>query len=178
MNNGIAIRRLSQDDVAVYKTIRLQSLSAEPDAFASSFSQWARISDDEWRKRLTEPVLVAFVGGIPIGMMALRLNRPVKMAHRAMLTSVYVRADYRGGGTASMLLAAILSCARGAGIRQIELGVRSDNRAALRFYAREGFRSVGRIPRAYLDDRGEVDDILMIRQVGPGSLPPLVPAID
>jgi ribosomal protein S18 acetylase RimI-like enzyme len=178
MISGIVIRRLSQDDIAVYQTIRLESLSTEPDAFASSFAQWACFSDDEWRKRLKEPVLVAFDGDIPIGMMALRLNGAVKMAHRAMLNGVYVRADYRGSGTASMLLAAILSWARDGGIRQIELGVRSDNRAALRFYAREGFRGVGRIPCAYLDDRGAADDILMILQIGPGLLHPLVPVID
>lgn len=178
MTSGIVIRRLSQDDVAVYQTIRLESLSAEPDAFASRYAQWACFSDVEWRRRLAEPVLAALDGDVPIGMMALRLNGPIKMAHRAVLTGVYVRADYRGCGMASMLLGAVLSCARSTGIRQIELGVRSDNPAALRFYRRQGFRQVGRIPCAYMDNRGAADDILMILQVGSGSLRPFLPVID
>jgi ribosomal protein S18 acetylase RimI-like enzyme len=162
MKSAFPIRRLSQHDLAVFKAIRLESLSVEPEAFASSYAQWACFSDDEWRSRLTEPVFVAFDCPEPIGIMALRLNRPAKMAHRAVLTSVYVRARYRSSGVADMLLRAVASSAKDDGIAQIELGVRRDNQAALRFYARNGFRVVGSIPCGYRDERGTAGEILML----------------
>lgn len=170
MNNALSIRRLSKDDLAVFKAIRLESLSAEPGAFASSYAQWACFSDDEWRSRLVDPVLVAFDCAEPIGMMALRLNKPAKMAHRAVLTSVYIRTSYRRTGAAEMLLHATISCARRSGIRQIELGVRNDNMAARRFYARGGFQMICNIPCGYWDEQGAVDETLMLLQIGPAVI--------
>lgn len=43
----IEIRQLKKEDVAVFRTIRLEALQMEPAAYASSVEDWASLSDDE-----------------------------------------------------------------------------------------------------------------------------------
>ncbi|WP_266031467.1 GNAT family N-acetyltransferase [Brucella intermedia] len=42
------------------------------------------------------------------------------------------------------------------------LTVKAENSPAIRFYQREGFVEVGRIPVGYLDQGREIDDVLMV----------------
>lgn len=165
MNAEPIIRRLSCNDTGLFKAIRLEALMMEPDAFASSHSQWVGLTEEECKRRLADPVFAAISNRVPVGMMALRLNGAVKKAHRAALTGVYVRAAFRGAGVAGRLLHAVVSTARGDGIRQIELGVRSDNQNALRFYVQHGFVVVGRIPCGYRDEHSTTGEILMVLQL-------------
>jgi ribosomal protein S18 acetylase RimI-like enzyme len=166
MSADLKVRRLAPNEFAMFRSIRLESLALEPNAFASSHAQWTDLSDSQWRRQLTGPVFVACANGVAIGMMALRLNRPVKMTHRAVLTGVYVRAAFRGAGIADALLSEVISYACEGGIRQIELGVRADNVAAIRFYANHGFEQFGRIPDGFQDESHRVDEVLLILRFG------------
>lgn len=123
------------------------------------------LPDDEWRRKLHNPVFVALRKGEPIGMMGLLRFRPRKMAHRAMLVSVYVRQSERGTGIATDLLNVVLDDARRQGLLQMELAVSAENAAALRFYQRHRFIEVGRIPGGVLDDDREIDDLIMARRL-------------
>jgi RimJ/RimL family protein N-acetyltransferase len=53
------------------------------------------------------------------------------------------------------------------GIRQLELAVSAENPAAYRFYRREGFVEIGRIPGGFLHEGEEVDEIMMARRTEP-----------
>lgn len=161
----LLIRRLSIDDVEVFRRIRLEALSSEPSAFASVHDDWVDLSDEEWRNRLSEPVFVAFINEEPVGMMSLSRHRARKMAHRATLVSVYVRKSARGIGVAADLLAAVSDHARSIGILQLELAVNAENAVAMQFYRRHGFIEVGRIPGGVLDGGREIDDIVMVRRL-------------
>ncbi|TWA19481.1 acetyltransferase (GNAT) family protein [Sinorhizobium medicae] len=87
------------------------------------------------------------------------------MAHRATLVMVYVRRELRGTGVAKRLLNTVADHAREIGIRQMELAVSADNPAAIRFYNREGFAEVGRIPGGLLHEGREIDDVIMVRRI-------------
>ncbi len=156
------IRRLSVDDVGVFRDIRLEALSLEPGSFASLHEDWASLREMDWRKRLEQPVFVAFLNGQPCGMMALRFQQARKMMHRATLTSVYVRKADRRKGIAADLLGAVANHARGLGVVQLELGVSVENSVAIRFYQRNGFGRVGRIPRGFRDNGTSSDEVLMM----------------
>lgn len=81
------IRILGADDVEAFKRIRLEALRLEPSAFASSFDEWAKLPDDEWRRRLlADPVFLAFDGNEPVAIMGLLRQRAGKMAHRATMS--------------------------------------------------------------------------------------------
>ncbi|MBM3095017.1 GNAT family N-acetyltransferase [Ensifer sp. T173] len=161
----VSIRRIAADEIDVFRSIRLEALRCEPASFASRFEDWQFLLDEEWRRRLNDPVFVAFSKCEPIGIMGLVRFRPHKMAHRATLLMVYLRECFRSTGLAKDLLDAVIDFARGEGVLQLELAVNAENPAALRFYRRHGFIEVGRIPCGLLDgDRG-IEDVIMVRRL-------------
>ncbi|MEJ6850381.1 GNAT family N-acetyltransferase [Sinorhizobium fredii] len=162
IEEGAVIRRLSVEDVDVFRRIRLEALSYEPLSFASVFDDWVHLSDREWRQHLDQAVFVAFLSGQPVGMMGLRFARARKMAHRATLVSVYVRKGERGRGIAADLLHEIAEHARDHGVLQLELAVNAENSAAIRFYQQQGFVEVGRVPNGFLGHDIENDELIMV----------------
>jgi RimJ/RimL family protein N-acetyltransferase len=164
--SGDTIRLLTPDDGDFFRRIRLEALRTEPSAFASRVEDWEELSPDEWRRRLTEtPVFVAFRDDDPVGVMGLMRQRSTKMAHRATIIMVYVGKALRGAGIAAKLLEAVTDHAREIGVRQLELAVTAENPAAYRFYEREGFAEIGRVPGGFLQDGREIDEILMARRI-------------
>jgi ribosomal protein S18 acetylase RimI-like enzyme len=108
---------------------------------------------------------VAFRAGRPVGIMGLMRQGSSKMAHRANLVMVYVRESERGTGAAKAMLDAALDHAKRSGIRQVELAANAENKAALGFYRREGFREIGTIPAGFIHEGEEVDEVLMVRRL-------------
>lgn len=166
------IKHLDPDDVDIFRSIRLEALNREPQAFASTAADWERLSTEEWRARLAaNAVFVAFEGDQPLGIMGLMRERASRLAHRATIIMVYVRDEARGSGVARQLLTHLTDHARSTGTRLLELVVRADNDAAIRFYEREGFYKIGHVPGGLLDGDEEVDEFLMARHID-GRLPP------
>lgn len=164
--NIITIRRVDAAEVEAFRSIRLEALRAEPMFLASSYEYWATLSTEEWKARLRDPVFVAFQGDEPVGLTGLFRQRAGKMAHRAVIIMVYVRKSLRGTGLAGDLLKAAADHARDIGIRLLELAVSAENPAAIRFYERQGFIEVGRIPGGFLYEGREIDDVMMVRRIG------------
>lgn len=160
------IRRLKEtpDDLAVYKELRLEALRVNPEAYASAYDDWARLGDDGWYDRMRDVLLYAsFTDGVPSGLMAVHFTERARVAHRGTIVMVYLREAARGSGAAKALLDACADGARGASMTQLELSVNAANTRAIRFYAREGFEEIGRIPNGYLHEGVYSDDVLMWR---------------
>ena len=160
---AIKIRRLGRDEVDAFRHIRLEALRCEPASFASSYEDWASLSADEWRQRLKNPVIVAFQNDEPVGLIGLLRERPRKTAHRAQIVMVYVRKNWRGSGLAKKLLDAITNYAQETDVTQLELSVSAENPIAIRFYEREGFTEIGRVPAGITHEGRGIDDVLMVR---------------
>lgn len=162
----MSIRRLGPEDVAAFRAIRLEALREEPAAFASSHALWAALPEEEWRRRLSaSPVFASFDGAEPVGLMGLLRESNPRLAHRGMLVMVYLRASHRGRGLAEALFRAVEAEARALGLHQIELHAAAENRAALRFYARMGFATVGRLPAGYIHEGREIDEAVMLKRL-------------
>jgi RimJ/RimL family protein N-acetyltransferase len=160
------IRLLSAADVEIFRRIRLEALRSEPAAFASASEDWETLTTEEWSNRLAaSSVFAAFDGDEPVGIMGLMRQRSGKMAHRATIIMVYLRKEFRGSGTASDLLRSVTDHARASGIRQLELAVTAENPGAQRFYEREGFAVIGRIPGGFVHGGREIDEIMMARRI-------------
>ena len=159
------IRLAGADDVDAFRRIRLEALRAEPAAFSSTAAKWEALSDEEWRRRLTNPVFIAFRDGEHVGIMGLMREQSSQTAHCATIMMVYLRAGLRGSGLASALLEALTQHARELGIRLLELGVNAENPAAVRFYKRQGFAEIDRIPGGFVHDGKESDKIMMARRI-------------
>ena len=165
MTSAIAIKRAAASDLASFKLIRLEALRTEPENFASAYQDWADMPHDEWLRRMENPVFLAFQDDEPVGIMGLIRQSGLKMRHRADIIMVYVRKSLRGNGVARDLMAATVGEALASGVRQLELHVSAENPAAIRFYERQGFIEIGRIPGAVIEQGREVDDVVMARRL-------------
>lgn len=97
--NSEMIRILCADDVEAFRRIRLEALRVEPSSYASSAEDWESLSEDEWRRRLQDTrVFVVFRQDEPVAIMGMKRQPASKMAHRATVVMVYVRATLRGQG--------------------------------------------------------------------------------
>ncbi|RFB93625.1 GNAT family N-acetyltransferase [Rhizobium leguminosarum bv. trifolii] len=163
--SGVTIRHIQAGEAEAFRRIRLEALRTEPSSFASRYEDWAALSLAEWRSRLSEPVFIAFQDNEPVGIMGLLRQRSSKMAHRATIIMVYIAKSLRGTGLAGRLLHVVSDHARHIGIRQLELFVSAENPAAIRFYQRQGFSEVGRIPAGVLEEGREIDDVIMARRL-------------
>jgi len=91
-------------------------------------------------------LLVATIGGRPIGLAALSFVWPLEHGGRsAWLEELYVEPSQRGCGIGRALLRAACRVAARAGAAAVDLEVDAAHRRAARLYAREGFRP---LPRA------------------------------
>jgi RimJ/RimL family protein N-acetyltransferase len=77
---------------------------------------------------------------------------------------MYVREAARGTGLAAAIVQALLDHATRE-VEQVELTVNADNARAIKFYERQGFRIVGRMPRALRIDGRYYDELSMLRAV-------------
>lgn len=165
MANKCLVRELSALDLDDFKSIRLEALQQEPEAFASHYDDWADLRDEEWLARLVGGhAHGAYVESEIVGLIGLLPEQAIKMRHRGSIVMVYLRQDQRGSGIAKALLDAILAKARELALTQVELSVSAENPAGIRLYEREGFVTYGRLPNGVIEADGRsVDDALMVR---------------
>jgi GNAT superfamily N-acetyltransferase len=94
----------------------------------------------------SRPAMVLKVDGQPAGFLQLRLGyrEPGVTGQRPVeLQRIYVLRDCHGGGYGAALMKTAVDMANAWGADQLWLGVWENNRKALTFYERWGFREVG-----------------------------------
>jgi ribosomal-protein-alanine N-acetyltransferase len=84
--------------------------------------------------------------------------------HRGHIITIDVSEDRRRSGLGTKLLLAAEAAMVGRGARAIDLETATDNTAGIAFWLRHGYRTVGIIPRYYLD---RVDAYLMHKALAP-----------
>lgn len=109
------------------------------------------------------------VPGADDAVAALVPGRPV-----AELSKCYARAELHGSGLAGALLDAAHADLAGRAVDDVPcaavwLGTNAGNRRAQRFYARAGYRTVGR--RTFRVGERVENDVVMVRPLGPGDRP-------
>jgi RimJ/RimL family protein N-acetyltransferase len=162
---GVKIARLTVDDAEALRDLRREALLKHPTAFSADPDIESRLTLDDWRQRLSSRVW--FGGnrdGVLCGMIAYSTEASKKTRHTAFVGSMYVRESERGGGMADALMAAFLEHAA-QNVEQVMLNVEAGNERAIRFYERNGFRTVGRMPRSILVDGSYYDELAMYRSV-------------
>lgn len=162
----MSVRRLTLDDVLLWREIRLRMLSAEPENYGATYADWAERPLDDWAESLRIISYVASMDGARgVGAMGLWRQPGLAARHRATLIAVWLEPDFRGSGRAGAMLDGIEDIARELGILQIELNVHAGNPRAIRFYHTRGFATFGQLPRGYRHGDGYTDDLLMVRML-------------
>jgi RimJ/RimL family protein N-acetyltransferase len=159
----MTLRRLTPDDWAAFRDIRLDMLARDPRAFGSTHANWAAKPEAEIRDWLTTMHLWALMqGDRALGCAAFCRETAPRATHRAEVIAVYLRPESRGQGHMARLLSALADDARAEGIVQLELQVATWNAPAVAAYTRAGFRQVATIPRAMRDGDGFTDTAFFV----------------
>jgi len=165
MPAAIELRRLSPEDAALFREIRLEGLKRDPDAFSSTLE----VESDQplafFAERLgRSTVFGAFRGPGLLGVAGFLVQPGPKHAHKGLLWGMYVRPEARGAGIARKLVEAVIEHAR-TRVELLQLSVVSENEAALRLYTRLGFAQYG-VDRYGAKYRGKYhDDVLMVKML-------------
>jgi ribosomal protein S18 acetylase RimI-like enzyme len=152
-SSDLALRRLTPDDAAAYRKLRLRGLKEHPDAFTSSDEEErgqplaataSRIAADS-----PDRVFGAFVAGTLAGVVGIGREPRAKNHHKAVVFGMYVAPEHgRRGIGAALLRHAIDDARTQPGLEHLVLTVTETNVAARRLYEKFGFRSFGIEPRA------------------------------
>ena len=150
-------RVLTDDDVTIFRALRLEGLTNNPEAFGASLLREQDHDDDHFREILSDNVVVGgFLDGQLVGMAGLRGLTHPKLAHKCHLWGVYVTEAHRGSGIAAQVVDAVTEHAEG-DYEIIHARVVATNGRARRFFDRMGFKLYGVERRAIKVD-GEYFD--------------------
>jgi ribosomal protein S18 acetylase RimI-like enzyme len=156
------LRRLAAPDAEAFREVRLEGLRNHPEAFGSSWEEESQKPLAWFAERLDNSVLLAgFTDDRRIlGIAAFAIQQALKTRHKGFLWGMYVRPEARGSGLAQALVEGVLSEARGS-VEEIQLTVVTTNAAAIRLYARHGFKEYGIERRALKVGDRYYDELLM-----------------
>jgi predicted GNAT family acetyltransferase len=131
------LRRLTPDDWAVLRDVRLRALADSPDAFGSTLEREQDFDEKEWRRRTVRPVYVVEVDGRPVAMAGTFPNDGA-----LQVWGMWTDPDHRGAGHARALLDVLVGPSVLEG-RAVALHVNLANPAARAFYESYGFVGTG-----------------------------------
>ncbi len=161
----VQIRRLSPDDAASYRDIRLEALQRNPEAFSSTFEAENPQTLSWFADRLGNANMFgAFRGAELVGIAGLLVTTGRKECHKGHLVAMYVRPASRNGGIGQNLVEAIVDFARQR-VEIVLLAVVSGNEPARRLYARLGFVEYGIEKKALKHDGCYFDEVFMAKDL-------------
>lgn len=144
----LPVRRLVPADAAAFQGLRLRALAECPTAFASSLAEEVDAAPGAVAQRLAPApdaaVLGAFDAATLVGVVGVKREYHLKLAHKAFLWGMYVAPEHRRRRAGRLLVDAALAQAhRMQGVVRVNLGVNAANVAAIALYERAGFTRFG-----------------------------------
>lgn len=159
----IHIRQLTNSDWACFRTLRLESLQATPEYFATSYAEAAQLTDQDFQKILTDNhVFGAFIEDTLVANIGYYPGHSTKTMHIGNLWGMYTQKEHRKKGIGLALLNNIIQHARNSDIRQLHLKCTTNNQGAFYLYEQCGFSIYGTEPRAIKVDDAFYDADLMV----------------
>src|SRR5436853_7029298 len=160
------IRVLTPRDAVAFQALRLQALSEDPVAFASSYEDERdtplAIVAERLQPASDRAIVGAFEGERLVGLAAWHREEMRKLRHKGFVWGVFVADSHRGQGLARRLMEAVIALARQAeGIRQLNLTAYAANTRAVALYESLGFVVYGPEPAAICVDGTLHDDVHM-----------------
>lgn len=162
------IRVLNAGDAPIYRELRLNALTHDPNAFLVDPEQYRQLPLETIEGQLSSEedgkfTLGAFLDGNLVGMCTFIRESHPKIRHKGKVVAVYVKPDARGQGIARKLMETLIERVRSYGdVEQIQLGVSHTQVAAQKLYTRLGFEIFGIEKQAikqnaeYLDEEWRV----------------------
>jgi GNAT superfamily N-acetyltransferase len=138
----IRLDRLTADEGARLRAIRLRALRDAPDAFSATLDDAASRRPEEWARQVVDlPTFLAVRTGVDVGIV--RCFRDSGWPRTAWLISMWVAPTIRRQGVGAALVDAVIGWARDSGVSRLLLDVADQNSPAIDLYARKGFVATG-----------------------------------
>lgn len=147
------VARLSADDWAAYREIRLRALAESPTAFGFTLAREQAFTEADWRRRARR-ASVAYLGEVSghrqdpaVGVVGWAWDEPPSPARKppvADLVAMWVAPAARGRGVGRALIADVVAQVVAERKATLELGVVEANADAVALYRRAGFIETGR----------------------------------
>jgi predicted GNAT family acetyltransferase len=144
----VTVRRVTIDDAARVRALRLEMLADAPLAFIETIDEAAARPHEQFRARLADKVqgtgsaqFIAEVDGRVIAQAG--GYAPPGIRGVTLIFAVYVSPDWRGTGLLGQLVDTLAQWSRAAGRPLLELEVVASNHRAIRAYQRLGFADTG-----------------------------------
>jgi len=160
---AVEVRRVTADDWAALRDLRLGALQDSPLAFCEAYADAVALPDERWRARTARGA----AGGDSLQVAAWVDGRPVatcvgyREGHDAGLAGVYVTPSWRGRGLLDRLVEEVVGWASDQGASRLRLLVHETNGPAQRAYERLGFAVTGYREPYPLDP--STDEVEMVR---------------
>lgn len=139
------IRRLTVEDLSLWRQIRLEALRDSPEAFGSTYEDESTLGlagwQTKWENWTCSPgggVWVALIDREAAGLVGGVCDREV--AGRVWLISMWVSPKARRRGIGRALVESVIAWAKTQGLNEIRLQVTSNNPAAQKLYELIGFK--------------------------------------
>ena len=164
----VKITPLPPEEWAAYRSLRLEALQSEPQAFHSTFSEYAGKPPFYWHERLESAgkndgsrLLFARDGsGDLLGM----VGAVIEESGEADIISMYVTSKARGQGIGRALLTTLLDGLKASGVKKATLQVNRVQENAVRLYRGFGFSVVKELEFCPGDGRRD-DDYVMVKEL-------------
>ena len=166
-DSSVEVRRVTADDWAGLRDLRLGALQNSPTAFCETYADAVALPDERWQARAARGA----AGSDSFGVAAWAGGRPVAMCEGyregddAGLGAVYVTPSWRGRGLLDRLVEEVVAWARVQGAPELKLLVHETNGPAQRAYERLGFAVTGHREPYPLDP--STDEVEMARPLAP-----------
>lgn len=170
MTNGIIIRHAQPEDIASFRTLRLEALNNHPAAFGQDYADAISKDNEYWVNRLKiniieDALFFAEKDSDLIGMTGIHRSMASKTKHAAMIWGVYVKPEWRGNHISESLIHSCVEWAKTQSVAIIKLAVVTSSFPAIYCYEKSGFKTYGIEPKAILYDNIYYDENLMSLEV-------------
>jgi len=156
------IRLLNQEDVDIWKALRLEMLQNTPESFETSYEEAIHYSESDWKNSLnTSDIFGAFLNDKLVASAGFFTLNTLKTKHRGVLFAMYTTPEHRKKGLANRLIETVITHAKSHAI-QLHLGCVTSNLVAMKFYQKHGFKIYGTEPRTLKISHEFFDEYLMV----------------
>lgn len=157
------IRQLGEADISAYRDIRLEALQAFPEAYGTTYVEVLERPQSSFVELLNNSdMLGLFCNDELSGIACFMAQSGVQDCHIGHIYQMYVRNNQQGLGLGTKLIETLITFARPR-VKQIYLGVGTENHPALALYKKVGFEIYGTEPRALLVNGQYIDEHLMVK---------------
>ena len=157
----IKIKILGVDELNDFRKIRLSALAKAPVMFGSTYDVEIVKPLSFFQSCLSNSTIFGvYHKDRIIGLAALIQESGIKLAHKAVLSSVFIEPEFQSQGIATALLRAVIAYSQ-AQVEQVLLTVAADNQSAIKLYQKMRFEVYGVEKKALKNNNEYTDELLM-----------------